>query len=247
MAPGKKKVHGKRSNQHVKREYAERFNDLRLESSEDSSGDGSNSDSDGEGVPPTFPVSMWDLNHCDPKKCSGRKLARHNLIKNLKLGQQFRGLVLSPVGKQCVSPNDKDIIEKFGLAVIDCSWAKIDETPFDRMKSPNPRLLPFLVAANPINYGKPYQLSCVEALAAAMVITGHKKEAQFYLSKFSWGHSFLELNAEALELYAACTDSKSVLEAQNTYLENVKNEKDDREMWPPTESESETESEDEKS
>lgn len=244
MAPGKKgHVHGKRSGHHVKREYAERLNELSLESSEESNSDGS--DSDGEGVAPTFPISMWDLNHCDPKKCSGRKLSRHNLIKNLKLGQQFRGLVLSPVGKQCVSPNDKDIIEKFGLAVIDCSWAKIEETPFDRMKSPNPRLLPFLVAANPINYGKPYQLSCVEALAAAMVITGHKQEAKFYLSKFSWGHSFLELNSEALELYAACTDSKSVLEAQEKYLEAARNEKDDREMWPPTESD--TESEDEKS
>ena len=242
MAPGKKgHVHGKRSNHHVKREYAERLSELRLESSEESNSDGS--DSESEGVAPEFPISMWDLNHCDPKKCSGRKLSRHNLIKNLKLGQQFRGLVLSPVGKQCVSPNDKDIIEKFGLAVIDCSWAKIEETPFDRMKSPNPRLLPFLVAANPINYGKPYQLSCVEALAAAMVITGHKKEAKFYLSKFSWGHSFLELNAEALELYAACTDSKSVLEAQEKYLESARNEKDDREMWPPTESDTESEEE----
>ncbi|XP_047020700.1 18S rRNA aminocarboxypropyltransferase [Helicoverpa zea] len=240
MAPGRKgHVHGKRSNQHVKREYAERLSELRLDSSDESSSDGS--DSDGEGIAPAFPVSMWDLNHCDPKKCSGRKLARHNLIKNLKLGQQFRGLVLSPVGKQCVSPNDKDIIEKFGLAVIDCSWAKIDETPFDRMKSSNPRLLPFLVAANPINYGKPYQLSCVEALAAAMVITGHKQEARFYLSKFSWGHSFLELNSEALDLYAACTDSKSVLEAQEKYLDSVRNEKDDREMWPPSESETESE------
>lgn len=242
MAPGKKgHVHGKRSNHHVKREYAERLKDLSLESSEENSSDGS--DSEGEGVAPVFPVSMWDLNHCDPKKCSGRKLSRHNLIKNLKLGQQFRGLVLSPVGKQCVSPNDKDIIEKSGLAVIDCSWAKIEETPFDRMKSPNPRLLPFLVAANPINYGKPYQLSCVEALAAAMVITGHKQEAKFYLSKFSWGHSFLELNSEALELYAACTDSKSVLEAQEKYLESARNEKDDREMWPPTESDTESEEE----
>lgn len=240
MAPGKKgHVHGKRSNHHVKKEYAERLNELRLKSSEESNSDGS--DSEGEGVEPAFPVSMWDLNHCDPKKCSGRKLSRHNLIKNLKLGQQFRGLVLSPVGKQCVSPNDKYIIEKFGLAVIDCSWAKIEETPFDRMKSPNPRLLPFLVAANPINYGKPYQLSCVEALAAAMVITGHKKEAKYYLSKFSWGHSFLELNAEALELYASCTDSKSVLEAQEKYLESARNEKDDRDMWPPTESDTESE------
>lgn len=237
MAPGKKcAVQGKRSNNHVKRDYAETLNDLSIQSSEDS-----DSSSSGEGIEASFPVSMWDLNHCDPKKCSGRKLSRHKLIKNLKLGQRFQGLVLSPIGTQCVSPNDKDIIEKFGLAVIDCSWAKIDETPFGKMKSNHPRLLPFLVAANPINYGKPYQLSCVEALAAAMVITGHKKEAQFYLSKFSWGHAFLELNSEALDMYAACTDSKSVIDAQTKFLEMAQNEKDDSSMWPPSETESESE------
>lgn len=239
MAPGKKnQAHGKRSNQHIQRDYAETLNDLSIQSSSEESDDSMSSD---EGVEATFAVSMWDLNHCDPKKCSGRKLLRHNLIKNLKLGQRFQGLVLSPVGTQCVSPNDKDIIEKFGLAVIDCSWAKIDETPFGKMKSPNPRLLPFLVAANPINYGKPYQLSCVEALAAAMVITGHQKEAKFYLSKFSWGHSFLELNSEALDMYAACTDSKSMLEAQAKFLESAQNDKDTRTMWPPSESETESE------
>lgn len=236
MAPGKKGVRGKRSNQHVEKNYAERLEDLSIQSSES----GDSTDSDDEGSEATFAVSMWDLNHCDPKKCSGRKLLRHNLIKNLKLGQKFQGLVLSPVGTQCVSPNDKEIIEKFGLAVIDCSWAKIDETPFGRMKSPHPRLLPFLVAANPINYGKPYQLSCVEALAAAMFITGHKSEARFYLSKFSWGHSFLELNSEALKLYAECTDSKSVLDAQTKYLESAENDKDTRKMWPSSDSESES-------
>ncbi|KAL0891932.1 hypothetical protein ABMA27_015173 [Loxostege sticticalis] len=240
MPPKKKgNVHNKRSNHHVQRDYAERLNDLSIQSSDDS--DETSGSSDDEGIPPTFTVSMWDLNHCDPKKCSGRKLARHNLIKNLKLGQRFQGLVLSPVGTQCVSPADKDIIEKFGLAVIDCSWAKIDETPFDHMKSNHPRLLPFLVAANPINYGKPYQLSCVEALAAAMFITGHRKEAQFYLSKFSWGHSFLELNSEVLDMYAKCTDSKSVIEAQNTFLENANKERDNKSMWPPSDSETESE------
>ncbi|XP_022123668.2 18S rRNA aminocarboxypropyltransferase [Pieris rapae] len=243
MAPGKKFVRGKRSNQHVPRDYAESMQELTIHSPEDSDNDSNNSSD--EGTEAEFTVSMWDLNHCDPKKCSGRKLLRHNLIKNLKLGQRFQGLVLSPVGKQCVSPNDKEIISKFGLAVIDCSWAKIDETPFNRMKSPHPRLLPFLVAANPINYGKPYQLSCVEALAAAMFITDHKKEAKFYLSKFSWGHSFLELNSEALDAYAACTDSKSVLEAQNKYLQDVANEKDTRSMWPSSSS-SDSESESEK-
>lgn len=235
MAPdkrGKKNVKGKRSNHHSERQLAEKMSELTVESSD------SDSEDSRSNCEPSFTIAMWDLNHCDPKKCSGRKLSRYKMIKNLKLGQRFPGLVLSPVGTQCVSPNDKNIIESSGLAVIDCSWAKIDETPFGRMKSPNPRLLPFLVAANPINYGKPYQLSCVEALAAAMYITGCKKEAEFYMSKFSWGHSFLELNSEVLELYASCTDSKSVLEAQENYLQSAREDTDDRPMWPPTDSES---------
>lgn len=47
-----------------------------------------------------FPVSMWDMEHCDPKKCSGRKLAKFRLINTLKLGQKFNGIVLTPIGEQ---------------------------------------------------------------------------------------------------------------------------------------------------
>lgn len=34
-------------------------------------------------------IAMWDLNHCDPKKCSGRRLAKFGMIKTLKLNERY--------------------------------------------------------------------------------------------------------------------------------------------------------------
>ncbi|XP_053694917.1 18S rRNA aminocarboxypropyltransferase [Sabethes cyaneus] len=249
-----------RSNSHTAKheKLPEKLSDLSVASSDDTededaaaNSDSSTSSSGGTskskfdlGKPAQFPVSMWDLNHCDPKKCSGRKLVRQGLIANLRLGQKFPGLVLTPVGSSCVSPLDRGIIESSGIAVVDCSWARLNETPFNKMKSPNPRLLPFLVAANPINYGKPCKLSCVEAIAATMYITGFKEEAIWYLNKFSWGHSFLTLNQELLDSYANCQNSKEILEVQNKYLEKAEAEQNDRNRevdFPPSESSSDEE------
>ncbi|XP_066249833.1 uncharacterized protein [Euwallacea similis] len=187
-------------------------------SDDDFSSGNSTESSEEEDVTPTFPVAMWDFNQCDPRKCSGRKLSRLKLIKTLKVKQKFPGLVLTPTAQKCISPEDKAIVSTKGIAVVDCSWARIDETPLAALKPAHGRLLPFLVAANPINYGKPLQLSCVEALAATMYITSFKKEAQFYLDKFSWGHSFLSLNKELLEIYSKCTDSQSVVLEQGKYI-----------------------------
>ena len=194
----------------------------------------------------SFPIAMWDLEQCDPKKCSGRKLVRHGLVKILRLGSRFSGLVLTPVGQKCVSPTDRDIIQDYGCAVVDCSWARLDDTPFSRMRTPNPRLLPFLVAANPINYGRPCQLSCVEAIAAALIITGFVEEAKFYLGKFSWGHSFLELNEELLKIYSVCTSAEEIIAAQEKFLAEARQEKINRNAvsdFPPTDSETEEEEE----
>jgi pre-rRNA-processing protein TSR3 len=134
-----------------------------------------NDESDNESKFP-FNLAMWDLNQCDPKKCSGRKLARQGFVRTLKLTQRFNGVVLTPMASKCIGPDDKEIIETCGLGVVDCSWAKLAETPFSRMKCNNPRLLPYLIATNPINYGHPCKLSCVEAFAAAFYIIGKKKK-----------------------------------------------------------------------
>ncbi|XP_013118309.2 18S rRNA aminocarboxypropyltransferase [Stomoxys calcitrans] len=232
-----------KSNRNCERSLAQRESELASNSgSEDSSSSESANIDKQHGSAPDFPIAMWDLNQCDPKKCSGRKLARLGLIENLRLGQKFAGLVLTPVGESCVSPQDRDIVQTSGVAVVDCSWAKLDETPFSRMKSPNPRLLPFLVAANPINYGKPCKLSCVEAIAATLYICGFISEAEWYMGKFSWGHSFLELNETLLKRYAACKTSEEIVHVQNTYIseeQEARNKpKDYKEFYPTSSSSS---------
>lgn len=74
-----------------------------------------------------------------------------------------------------------------------------------------------------------------------------KDEAKWYLSKFSWGHSFLKLNNELLEKYAACTTSKEILQAQDDYLREAQAEKDKRrtEVDFPSSSSESSESENE--
>lgn len=125
-----------------------------------------------------------------------------------------------------MSPADRPILETKGIAVVDCSWARIDETPLAALKPSHGRLLPFLVAANPINYGRPCQLSCVEAIAGTLYIIGFKELAVKYMNKFSWGHSFIELNEELLDMYAKCTDSKSVVEAQSVFIEKAQKQQE---------------------
>lgn len=177
-----------------------------------------------------FPVklAMWDFDHCDPKRCSGKKLERLGLIRSLRVGQKFQGIVVSPNGSGVVCPDDRSIVEEHGASVVECSWARLDEVPFNRIGGKHERLLPYLVAANQVNYGRPWKLNCVEALAACFAIVGRTDLASDLLSNFSWGPAFLELNREVLEMYQQCSDSASVKEAESAWLEKIRKEVEER-------------------
>ncbi|KAJ1517391.1 ribosome biogenesis protein tsr3 [Coelomomyces lativittatus] len=84
---------------------------------------------------PPFRLAMWDFDHCDPKRCSGKKLARYGLIQSLKFNQKFPGIILSPQGTRLISKSDLQLVMKKGLCVFECSWARLEDIPFHKWKS----------------------------------------------------------------------------------------------------------------
>lgn len=44
---------------------------------------------------PPFKAACWDLEHCDPKRCSGKRLMHFGLMRELSIGQKFPGVVIS--------------------------------------------------------------------------------------------------------------------------------------------------------
>lgn len=122
-----------------------------------------------------------------------------------------RAIVLNPFGEIAFSPADRQRVADFGLAALDCSWEHAEKVLSHNVKGTS-RCLPILLAGNPTNYAKATKLSTAEALAGALYIAGFKDEAREVLSIFTWGHTFLELNATLLEAYAAAKDSTEIVE-----------------------------------
>ncbi|KAI1135486.1 DUF367-domain-containing protein [Hypoxylon sp. FL0543] len=198
---------------------------------EDDSGDAPSSK-------PAFKAACWDLNHCDPKRCSGKKLIRLGLMRDLHLGQRHNGVIITPNGKHKLSPADKELMEQYGAAVVECSWARTKEVQWNKVGGKCERLLPYLVAANTVNYGKPLRLNCVEALAAAFYICGHSDWAEEVLKPFNYGESFLAINSKLLKKYAACADEDEIVKTEQEWMERLDREHaesrenaDDDDLW----------------
>ncbi len=162
-----------------------------------------------------IPLYAYRDNSCDPRKCTVKKLERAGFLKIFtKISQIPRNtLLLDPTAEQALSPADRSLRS---LTVLDCSWEVLDTGAVRSWRIR--RALPFLMAANPVNFGKPCMLSSVEALAAALYIIGEKERAAEVLSKVSWGVRFLEVNREPLDLYARAKDSTEVIGIQKLYL-----------------------------
>ena len=150
---------------------------------------------------------------------SGSKLQRLGYATVMKIGKSFSGIVLSSDATIMINPSDKSCALKQGISAINCSWNRLDEIPFDKMGKPrNQRILPYLLAANSVNYGKPYKMNTAEAMAASLYILGFKLDAEKLLSSFSSGEEFIRLNFDALEAYSNCRDGLEVKERSDCFI-----------------------------
>ena len=162
---------------------------------------------------------VYELKQDDPKKCTARKLVRLGHATPISRPRYVPrwAVVLNPLTEAVLTSGDQETAERGGLAVIDCSWERAEEAFSSRLKGVN-RRLPYLVAANPVHHGRLFELSSLEALAAALTIIGHGAQARQIVGIYKWGPVFLELNKEPLEEYARAKSGEEVEKIEKAYF-----------------------------
>ena len=168
--------------------------------------------------------AIW-LAQDDPKKntavlASKRgDLTLHKSMKSLPK----KGIILEPLCGKVLGPEDHELltIKNGSLVGLDCSWAQIEPSVDKVMNRTRliPRMLPLLLAANPVNWGKPGKLTTAEALAAGLYLVGRKEQARNILGAFRWGERFFELNHEPLEAYSQAKSSSDLVELQFEFFD----------------------------
>jgi pre-rRNA-processing protein TSR3 len=163
---------------------------------------------------------IYNAGDDDPNRCTAHRLLKREMAKQIPRPWALPGgaVVLLPGAEQALSPADGVTAVRRGLVALDCSWKRLEDIGRRMGRRRTARTLPYLVAANPVNFGRPWELSTAEALAAALFIFGERERAEDVLKPFAWGLNFLLLNAEPLAAYAAARDSSGVLTAQEEFI-----------------------------
>ncbi|MHA1816848.1 MAG: DUF367 family protein, partial [Candidatus Heimdallarchaeaceae archaeon] len=144
------------------------------------------------------------------------KKAKEIQIKQIR----SQNIVLTPFSFTALSPEDRELALNNGLVGVDCSWNNI-EGGEEALNRGTGRALPFLVAANPVNYGKPSKLSTLEAIAAALYILGDKMQSEEILSLVKWGNEFLKINKDYLDRYSKAKNSKEIVQIQTEIMDKL--------------------------
>jgi pre-rRNA-processing protein TSR3 len=160
---------------------------------------------------------IYMLHQDDPFKCTAAKLVKFRLAMPVKFISRTT-IVLDPFSEHTVLRRDQTVADS--VCAIDCSWERADEVLKHRRLTARgiARRLPAMLAANPTNYAKLGKLSSVEALAGALYILNEKDLAAKMMDKFKWGHTFLQLNSNLLDDYAAAETEEQVIELEAEYF-----------------------------
>ena len=149
----------------------------------------------------------------DPKKCTAAKLIKFGLAKKI-IKSKSNTVLLHPYSKKTLFNHEKSLFTS--ITGIDCSWT-LAEQVFQKDFVGISRKLPPLLAGNPVNYSKINKLTTVEAIAGAAFILGNETLSKTLLEKFSWGHTFLELNQNLLHDYQNANSEDEVIEIIRMY------------------------------
>ena len=158
---------------------------------------------------------VYNAGQCNPKRCTAKRLAKFHLVNLCSTRRPLireKTVLLDPSARTPLCR--ADVVN--ALVAIDCSWKQRDYV-FQSFRARCRRRLPYLVAANPVNYGRPYELTTVEALGAALYILGQAQRARELLGKFKWGPTFLALNAAPLNEYAEARTVADLLARERAY------------------------------
>lgn len=158
-------------------------------------------------------VAIRMMKQDDPRKCTAAKMVRMGLATPVRRIPN-NAIVLHPFAERVLVPSDRDLCRT--ICAIDCSW-KLAQAQFAGHVPGVQRLLPPLLAGNPVNYAKVGMLSTAEAVAAALYIMGFGQKARAVLDRFRWGHTFLELNLGLLNEYVHATGQDEMYEIAGSY------------------------------